>query len=236
MSAQLPSFGPIDLRAVQIDLQRLVDLLEVKGRGRGFDLSTAIVPVVDVGQIMELAGDREGFLRPFVSPSEIPFRQAPVTGTPELPATARGFTWFIFSATDAADVTDLDANIPGVPVTNAAGFPAERALVRVAAVAAFASWANIGQAAHIYVTGTSSLALTFVHEPSLNLFPAFGAPFPQSVAFVSFSPPQRVIPNGGSWQIGPGSFLRVRRTVRVVPPNVVTTGVHVLAQIAPAVD
>lgn len=247
MSAQPPFFGPIDLRAVQIDLQRLVDLLEIKGRGRGFDLSTAIVPTVDVGQIMELTAQREGFLRPFASPSEIPFRHRPVAGTPELPPHALGFAWYSsVGFNDSADVTNSISELG--PLQNAAGFPFERALVRVAAVAAQITFSDAAQLAIIEVIGGTAPATTIHNVGNAGdgfiMAPAVGAaPFPLYTAFKEFSPPQRVIPNGGlpqsagDWGGGPQGFLRLRRSVRGASAvAVMTTVVQVLAQISPAID
>lgn len=242
MSAQPPFFGPIDLRPIQVDMQRLIDLLDVKGRTRGFDLSTAIVPVVDVGQILELAGGKLGALAPLASPFEVPFPHAPQAGTPELPFYARGFSWMSsVGFSDAANVTDSLSELG--PLQNAAGFPFERALVRVAAIAAQVSFSAANQEVLVEVIGGTAAATT-IHSvfPTFHMTAPFAIPpaSPLVTAFVQFNPPQRVIPNGGlphtsgDWGGGPQGFLRLRRSVRTAA--VVTTVVQVLAQISPAID
>lgn len=59
----LPSLiGSVRLSNVQVSLQRLVKMLQVKGRGVGFDLSSAVVPVVDVTALIESEAARPGYI------------------------------------------------------------------------------------------------------------------------------------------------------------------------------
>lgn len=44
----------ITLSGVQVSLQNLIKLLQIKGRNPGFDLSSAVVPIVDISRLIEL--------------------------------------------------------------------------------------------------------------------------------------------------------------------------------------
>jgi len=57
----MPNIGGIDLKPVQVSLRRLLQFLQVKGR-QSFELSSAVVPIIDVRRILE---DEQGqFLDP----------------------------------------------------------------------------------------------------------------------------------------------------------------------------
>lgn len=60
----LPGMPGVRLSAVQVSLRRLLRLLNVTGSSPGFDLSSAVVPIVDVSRLVELEGDRANYLRP----------------------------------------------------------------------------------------------------------------------------------------------------------------------------
>lgn len=53
----LPGLPGVALDAIQVSLHRLIRLLDVK-TSRGFDLSSAVVPVVDVTHLIENEGNR----------------------------------------------------------------------------------------------------------------------------------------------------------------------------------
>lgn len=113
------SHADVFLSRVQVSLQRLMQLLDVKGGDAGFDLSSAIVPVVDVTRLLEAefgASIQLSQLRALVydainiAPHALTNRWS-YTCPPGKRATVKSALAFIFRETAAAPVGVIQANV-----------------------------------------------------------------------------------------------------------------------------